>query len=191
MSFGISGVTSVTSSLNLLSVANSGTGAQPPPDPFSDPNGPFSNLNLTADQKKQIGSILSTAKSQGLSFSQINSQISQVLTPQQQQTFQTDLQQAKAHHHHRGGGSSSDSSSLLSKLDLSSSQQTQIGQLVQNAQSNGTSPSTLLSQINNLLTSSQQSQLSNLLSSSNQTSAYTPSGSGTTNNQPYLVNTAA
>lgn len=197
MSFGIQGVTSVSSSLNLLSVSSSASNAQASQDPFSNPNGPFANLNLTTDQTNKIDSILSTAKSQGLSFAQVNSQINQVLTPQQQQTLQSDLQQVKAHHghHHHGSGgssstpSSSNSPSLLSQLDLSSDQQTQIGQLVQNAQSSGTSPSTLLSQIGNVLSSSQQTQLDSLLTSSS--SSYTATGSGTTNTQPYLVNTAA
>ena len=193
MSFGIQGLTSVTSSLNLLSLSTSNSTAQQPPDPFSDPSSPFGNLNLTADQKNQIGSILSTAKSQGLSFAQVNSQISQVLSPQQQQTFQSDLQQVKGHHgghHHHGGGSSSsstNSTSLLGQLDLSSDQQSQIGQLFSSAQTSGTSTSTLLSQIDNVLSNSQQSQLSDLL----ETTSYGSDGSGTTNTQPYLVNTAA
>jgi Spy/CpxP family protein refolding chaperone len=125
---------SLSAELTLASAtANAAIGAQQPPDPFSNPNGPFANLDLTADQQNQIDSILSTAKSQGLSFSQINSQIEQVLNPAQQQTFQSDLQQMQAHrggdhHHHHGGGSSSSGSSqgLLGQLDLSGDQQNQI-----------------------------------------------------------------
>jgi hypothetical protein len=196
MSFGIQGVTSVSSSLSLLSATpNAAVGAQPP-DPFSNPNGPFANLDLSTDQENQISSILSTAKSQGLSFSQINSQINQVLNPAQQQTLQSDLQQMQAqrggghhHHHHHGGGSSGsgNSTSLLGQLDLSGDQQNQITSLFQSAQTNGTSPSALLGQIDNVLSSNQQSTLSSLLS----TGTYSSSGNSTTTTLPYLVNTNA
>ena len=194
MSFGIQGVTSVSSSLSLASVTTNNAIGAPPPDPFSDPNGPFANLNLSAGQENQISGILSTAKSQGLSFSQINSQINAVLNPAQQQTFQSDLQQMQAHrggghHHHHHGGSSStgNSSSLLDQLDLSGDQQNQISSLFQSAQANGTSPSALLGQIDNVLSSNQQSTLANLLS----TGTYSSTGSSTTTTLPYLVNTNA
>jgi Spy/CpxP family protein refolding chaperone len=183
MSFGIQGVTSVSSSLSLLSATTNAA------------NGPFSNLNLTTDQQNQIESILSTGKSQGLSFSQINSQINQVLNPAQQQTFQSDLQQVQAHrggghhHHHHGGGSSDsgNSMSLLGQLDLSGDQQDQITSLFQSAQANGTSPSALLGQIDNVLSSNQQNTLSSLLS----TGTYSSTGNSTTTTLPYLVNTNA
>jgi Spy/CpxP family protein refolding chaperone len=80
---------------------------------------PFANLNLTADQRTQIRSILSNAKTQGTSEAQVQSQIAGVLTPQQQQTLQTDLQQGQGssaghHHHHHGGHSSATSSTTTS-----------------------------------------------------------------------------
>jgi len=196
VSFGIQGVTSVSSSLSLASATTNAAIGAPPMDPFSNPNGPFSNLNLTTDQQNQIQSILSTGKSQGLSFSQINSQINQVLNPAQQQTLQSDVQQMQAHrggghhHHHHGGGSSDsgNSTSLLGQLDLSGDQQDQITSLFQSAQANGTSPSTLLGQIeNNVLSSNQQNTLANLLS----TGTYSSTGNSTTTTIPYLVNTNA
>jgi Spy/CpxP family protein refolding chaperone len=58
---------------------------------FTNPNGPFANLNLTTDQQTQIAQIFSDAKSQGLTFDQINSQINAILTPSQQTTFASDL----------------------------------------------------------------------------------------------------
>ncbi len=76
---------------------------------------PFANLDLTETQRTQIRSIFQNAKSEGLSQAQVQQQISAVLTPQQQQTFQTDVQNAQSthsgrhHHHHGGGGSSSQS----------------------------------------------------------------------------------
>jgi hypothetical protein len=79
---------------------------------------PFANLNLSEDQRTQIRSILQNAKSQGLSQTDVQQQISGVLTPDQQATFQSDVQNAQSarsgHHHHHGGGghaSSTDSSS--------------------------------------------------------------------------------
>jgi Spy/CpxP family protein refolding chaperone len=81
---------------------------------------PFSNLNLTSDQRTQIRSILSNAQSQGTSEAQVQSQINAVLTPQQQQTLQANLQQGQGssaghnHHHHHGGQSSAASSTTSS-----------------------------------------------------------------------------
>jgi hypothetical protein len=75
----------------------------------------FANLNLTAAQNTQVQNILTTAKSQGESPSQVNSQVSSILSPTQQATFQSDLQQAKGSHHHHGGGGSS--ASATSGLD--------------------------------------------------------------------------
>ncbi len=80
---------------------------------------PFANLDLTEDQRSKLRSIFQTAKSQGTSQADVQSQISAVLTPAQQATLQSDVQNAQGarsgHHHHHGGGgrsgSSSDSSS--------------------------------------------------------------------------------
>jgi Spy/CpxP family protein refolding chaperone len=102
MSFGVQGVT------DPLAAAQQDASA-------STNMRPFANLDLTAGQRTQIRSILSNAKSQGTSESQVQSQINAVLTPQQQQTLQTDLQQGQGsqagHHHHHHGGSSSASTS--------------------------------------------------------------------------------
>ncbi len=69
---------------------------------------PFANLDLSEDQRTQIRSILQNAKSQGLSQTDVQQQISGVLTPDQQATFQSDVQNAQSarsgHHHHHGGG---------------------------------------------------------------------------------------
>ncbi len=192
MSFGIQSVTS-SSFLPLLSAPNNATTGAQPTDPFANPNGLFANLNLTTDQQNQVSGILAAAKNQGLSVSAVTSQIDQVLTPAQQQTFQSDLQQVQSHkgghHHHHHGGSSAagESSNLLGQLDLTGDQQNQIASILQNAQANGSSPSDVLSQIDNVLTESQQTQLANLLS----TGAYSSSGDTTTNTLPYLINTNA
>lgn len=102
MSFGVQGVN------DPFGAAQQGT------DPSTSLR-PFANLDLSSQQRTQIRQILGNAKSQGLSQSQVQSQIDGVLTPQQQQTMQTDLQQSQGsstsghhhHHGHHGGGQSS------------------------------------------------------------------------------------
>lgn len=163
--------------------------SQQPRNPFA-ADGPFANLNLSADQQQQISSILSDAQSQGLSPSQVQSQINSVLTPTQQQQLQTDVSQLKAHHHHGGHGGHGDqdqTASLAQQLNLTSSQESQIQQLLQTAQQNGTAPSDLLSQIDGVLTTDQQTQLATLLSGS----AYTSSGAQAATTPSYVLNTSA
>jgi Spy/CpxP family protein refolding chaperone len=106
------------------------------------------------------------------------------LTPQQQQTLQSDLKTQRSNHHHHGDGSSN-ATNPLSQLDLTSSQQTEIGQIIQAAQTNGGSSSDTLNQIDGVLTPSQQQQLVSLFSSD------TPAGSSTQSSQPYVINTSA
>jgi Spy/CpxP family protein refolding chaperone len=189
MSNDIAGVSYSTSaaSQSLYAATNAPSNAnQLSPDPFLDPNGPFANLDLTAQQQQQIQQIF--AQNAGSSTSQtptqLFDQVEGVLTPQQQQTLKTDLETSSAHHHHHHGGSS-DAANPLAQLDLTSAQQSQIGQIVQTAQANGTSPSTVLSQIDNVLTTSQQQQLASLFSS------YTSTGSTPQNTLPVSVNTNA
>jgi Spy/CpxP family protein refolding chaperone len=57
---------------------------------------PFANLNLTEDQRTKIRSILQSAKSQGTSQTDVQSQINAVLTAAQQQTLQSNLRQRQA-----------------------------------------------------------------------------------------------
>jgi Spy/CpxP family protein refolding chaperone len=178
----MSGVQSVSESISIsISItetesntnanSNSGSISQAQRNPFLDPNGPFANLNLTAAQQQQIQSIFSQSQqnSAGSSstngqspLSQILSQINAILTPQQQQTLESDLQTLKAGHHHRGESSSQNNP--LSELNLTSAQQTQIGQIVSAAQANGASPTDELNQIDNVLTPAQQKQLVSLFS---------------------------
>lgn len=175
-SLGVSGTTPTTSNAPSQQLRN----------PFA-AGGPLANLDLSSTQQQQIQNIFSEAQSQGLNPSQVQSQINAVLTPQQQQQLQSDIQQFKSQHHHGNDGPNVDS--LAQQLNLTSAQQDQINQLVQSAQANGTSPSTLLSEINGVLTSSQQSQLAQLLS----TPAYTSSGSSNSSatSPSYVLNTTA
>jgi Spy/CpxP family protein refolding chaperone len=165
----MSNVESVSLSISITenssnSAANSATSqsaTQAKQNPFLDANGPFANLNLTSQQQQQIAQIFSQNSSgpgssgSGQSWSQILSQINAILTPQQQQTLQSDLKARRADHHHHGEGSSN-ATNPLAQLDLTSSQQTEIGQIIQAAQTNGASSSATLNQIDNVLTCSQQ-----------------------------------
>ena len=85
---------------------------------------PFANLDLSEDQRTQIRQIMSDARSQGLSESQVQTQINAVLTPQQQQTLQQDVQTAQSsgsgHHHHHSHGSGGPSS-IISPISGESS----------------------------------------------------------------------
>jgi Spy/CpxP family protein refolding chaperone len=143
---------------------SSGSGSQSGGNPFTDPNGPFANLDLSSSQQSQIQQIISSGQQNGESLSQINAQISAVLTPTQQATFTADLQNLP-----QPGGSQSSSSTSSSSagtsnsgIDLTGTQQQQIEQLLQNAESSGTSISDTLSQVFSLLTSTQKAALSNL-----------------------------
>jgi Spy/CpxP family protein refolding chaperone len=187
----MSGVQSVSVSIsinitetdsNSNSNANSNSTSQAQRNPFLNPNGPFANLNLTPQQQQQIQSIFSQSQqnsssssgSNGQSWSQILSQINAILTPQQQQALESDLKTLKAGHQHQGESSSQNNP--LSQLDLTSAQQTQIGQIVSAAQANGTSPSDELSQIDNVLTPTQQQQLVSLFSPDASSSTSAASG---------------
>jgi Spy/CpxP family protein refolding chaperone len=129
---------------------------QGPPNPFADPNGPFANLNLTSSQQSQIATILQNGRSQGTSFSQINAQISALLTPAQQATFQTDLQNLPQP---GGGQNQSSSTDLTANLDLTDSQKSQIDAILQQGQSGALTQSQVLAQITSILTPTQQTAL--------------------------------
>jgi Spy/CpxP family protein refolding chaperone len=157
-------------SQNASSTANSSSTSsqtQAPPNPFADPNGPFANLNLTASQQSQIAQILQSAPAQGLTFDQVNSKISAILTTAQQATFQTDLKNLPAPPQGpppgaNGSNSSSSSSTSADDLDnltLTTTQQTQIDSILQEAQSGTITQAQALAQITSLLTPAQQSLL--------------------------------
>jgi Spy/CpxP family protein refolding chaperone len=113
MSFGTTSISGTTSTY----------GSQQPPNPFST-SGPFGNLDLTSQQQSEIQNIFSQAKSQGLSPSQVQSQINNVLTPDQQKALQSDLQKLHAHRHDQP---SSDPSSSSDASDSSGAAYTSAG----------------------------------------------------------------
>jgi Spy/CpxP family protein refolding chaperone len=134
------------------------------PNPFSDPNGPFANLNLTSSQQSQIQQILQAAQSEGLSLDQVNDAIDGVLTSSQQSTFASDLQNlpganAQSPSSTTSSSSTSSATNIFDNLSLTSSQQSQVESILQNAQSDGLSASDVFTQIQGVLTSSQQTTL--------------------------------
>lgn len=103
-------VSGISSQNQWLSVSNSNT-LSTQANALTQNTSPFANLNLTTQQQQQISQILQSAQSQGLSPSQVRSQIDSVLTPAQQTQLQ---RQAQGHHHHHHGGSASTNSTASS-----------------------------------------------------------------------------
>jgi hypothetical protein len=89
-----------------------------------------------------------------------------------------------------GTSTSLTNSLLASDLESSTNEEQQISQLVQTAQTNGTSASDLLAQIQNAIDTSQPTELYQYLDGSS-TSAYTSNGEAATNTTSSLVNTSA
>jgi Spy/CpxP family protein refolding chaperone len=118
---------------------------------------PFANLNLTEDQRKQIRSIFQTAKSQGLSQTQVQQEINAILTPAQQTTLQSDIAAQTGNAGNPEQSSGSATSDPPSNIGLTDDQKSKIDTVLQQAQANGTSQSDVLAQINAVLTPTQQS----------------------------------
>lgn len=80
--------------------------------------GLFANLNLTADQKTKIDTILADAKTNGTSSTDVKTQIDAVLTDSQKTQLAANVQNARAagsgHHRHGGGGGADGTSSTTS-----------------------------------------------------------------------------
>jgi Spy/CpxP family protein refolding chaperone len=85
----------------------------------------FSNLNLTADQKTKIDTILADAKTNGTSSTDVKSQIDAVLTDSQKTQLAANVQNARAsgsgHHRHHGGGGGTDATSSTSAASTTAS----------------------------------------------------------------------
>ena len=159
------------------------------PNPFTDANGPFANLDLTSSQQSQVSQILSDAQSEGLTFSQVNSQISSILTTTQQTSFESDLASlpSAGGNSSQSGGSSSTSSNPASSVqqqiaaaaalilqqieqDISNQSSTSSSsgsgsstQSTQNAQNPFADPNGPFANLN--LTQDQQTQIAQILSS--------------------------
>lgn len=152
--------------------------------------------NLTPQQEAQVQQILSELASGAITPAQAQGEIASILTPQQQTTLQNSLQSAggshHAHHGHHGkhadstDGTSPQPQTLSAALNLTTDQESEIASIIQQAQTNGSTPAAVLSQIEGVLTPSQQQQLAQMLSP-------TYSSVGTTGNgsQPPLFSTTA
>jgi hypothetical protein len=184
----MSNVESVSISISITETSSSfssSDAAQTKQNPFVNPKGPFANLNLSSQQQQQIAQIFNQSSSgNGQSWGQLLNQVNAILTPQQQQTLQGDVKSLRGGHHQHDAGSS-DANDALSELDLTTSQQSEIGQIIQAAQTNGTSSSDTLNQIDGVLTATQQQQLISLFSTD------APAGSSAQSSQPYVINTSA
>ena len=126
-------------------------------------NNPFGNLSLTSSQDSEIDQLLQSAQSGSLSFDQFTSQLSSILTPDQQSTLTTDIQgvlqqiNAAADSQASQNGPSTpfnEPNGPFANLNLSAAQQTQIQTILLG--SNGFSFDQINSQINAVLTSAQQ-----------------------------------
>jgi Spy/CpxP family protein refolding chaperone len=147
---------------------------------------PFANLDLTEEQRDQVRSILKNAKNEGLTQDQIAQEINSILTPTQQSTFQSDQASVSSSDAVSSSATQSsstqpnpftDSNGLFANLDLSSSQQNQVSQILANAQSEGLTLGQVNSQINSILTATQQASFESDLAGL-QTNGNSTQGSG-------------
>jgi Spy/CpxP family protein refolding chaperone len=181
---------SVNSAPSQSSTAQSTNGTPPPPggNLFTNPNGPFANLNLSSDQQTQISQLLQDGKSQGLSRDQINSQISALLTPAQQTAFATDLQNVPSRPGSQNPAASTNGP--IDNLNLTDDQQSKIDTILQSAQTNGTSQSDVLAQIQGVLSPNQQSAfLQDVQTAQAVVSGQSQNGSGETGSSSTLSST--
>lgn len=144
--------------------------------------------DLTPAQEAEVQSILGQLASGSITSAQAQSEISALASGTQNNQSTQSTQGPHPHHGHHGkhaDGAGAQGQTLASALDLTADQQSQIGSLVQSAQQNNTPPSTLLSQIESVLTPDQQQKLAQLLSPT-----YSSAGTST-GSQPPLFSTTA
>jgi Spy/CpxP family protein refolding chaperone len=140
MSFGIDTSTLLSSQYPDSTTTNGTTGLRP-----------FANLGLTEDQRTKIRSILQDAKNQGTSKADVQSQIDQVLTPDQQaQLKQSQAAQSQSSQAQQGP---------FANLNLTADQKTKIDAILADAKKTGESRDQVHQQIDSVLTDAQKSQL--------------------------------
>lgn len=145
--------------------------------------------NLSPAQESEVASILTQLASGAITAAEAQSEISALSSGTQ--GSQGASAGAHAHHAHHGKHSdaadgASQAQTLASALDLTADQQTQIASIIQSAQQNQASPSSVLSQIQGVLTPDQQQKLAQLLSPT-----YSSVGTNSTGSQPPLFSTTA
>lgn len=128
---------------------------------------PFANLDLTEEQRKKIRDIFKSAKSEGLSQTQVQDQINAVLTPDQLTTLQNNLAAASGDGstqaaqgppaHGKAGNPFGDPNGPFANLNLTSDQQTQIAQIFSDTKAQGLTFDQINAKISAILTTAQQS----------------------------------
>ncbi len=148
--------------------------------------------DLTPAQDAEVQSILGQLASGSITAAQAQSEISAISSssPQSTGTQGSGGTQGTQHTHHGHHGEHADGASqsqtLSSALGLTTDQESQIASIVQSAQQSNAEPSSVLSQIEAILTPQQQQKLAQLLSPT-----YSSVGTNGTGSQPPLFSTTA
>jgi Spy/CpxP family protein refolding chaperone len=147
--------------------------------------------NLTPAQDAEVQSILGQLASGSITAAQAESEISAISSSGGQSSSGTQgAAGTHPHHGHHGehaakADGASGAQTLTSALGLTSTQESQIASIVQSAQQSNAEPTTVLSQIEGVLTPEQQQKLAQLLAPT-----YSSVGTGT-GSQPPLFSTTA
>ncbi len=146
--------------------------------------------DLSPAQDAEVQSILGQLASGSITAAQAQSEISAISSSSGQSSGTQGASGTQVHHGHHGDHSgkadgASKAQTLSSALGLTSDQESQIASIVQSAQQSNAEPSTVLSQIEGILTPGQQQKLAQLLSPT-----YSSVGTGT-GSQPPLFSTTA
>jgi hypothetical protein len=122
--------------------------------------------HLAESQRTQLRALLNSSQSSGLTTDQLEQQIQAIIdgtsttSSSGSQTGSSSSSSTSSDTDSSSSGTSTTASSNpFANLDLTAAQKTQIQTILQDAQSQGTSPSDVLSQIENVLTTTQQSTL--------------------------------
>jgi len=91
---------------------------------------PFANLDLTEAQRTQIRSIFTSAKQDGTSQADVQSQVNAVLTPAQQQALTGDIKAGGSGHHHHHEADSSSTQTAAAPVASTTSPSTSTGATV-------------------------------------------------------------
>ncbi|MGA3037491.1 MAG: hypothetical protein ABSE64_08370 [Vulcanimicrobiaceae bacterium] len=147
--------------------------------------------DLSPAQDAEVQSILGQLASGSITAAQAQSEISAISSSSGQNSGSTQgASGTHPHHGHHGehagkADGTSQAQTLTSALGLTSTQESQIASIVQSAQQSNAEPTTVLSQIEGVLTPDQQQKLAQLLAPT-----YSSVGTGT-GSQPPLFSTTA
>ena len=142
--------------------------------------------DLTPAQDAEVQSILGQLASGSITAAQAQSEISAISSSGSQNSGGTQGASGTHVHHAHHGEHAGKAQTLSSALGLTTDQESQIASIVQSAQQNNAEPSSVLSQIEAVLTPEQQQKLAQLLSPT-----YSSVGTNSTGSQPPLFSTTA